>query len=210
LFNATLELNMVKIPSSNTVPHITVTDGQLTTTSRDVAEAFGKRHSDVIERITKLDCSEDFRVRNFPQASFSVKQPNGGATEYTEYRITRDGFSFLCMGFTGAKAAQWKERYISTFNAMAAKLAEPVPSLQFRRFLMWYDDHGVEQVKNVPMDATVISPSNPDKLAEFLLHEVPQHLLGEAIATLTGRALRLLNDHQRQSGATATTTKRIG
>ena len=174
---------MVKIPSSNAVPLITVTSGQLTTTSRNVAETFGKPHKDVLERIRNLGCSVEFTERNFSPSEFI----DSTGRRLTEYRITRDGFSFLCMGFTGAKAAQWKERYISTFNAMAAKLAEPVPSLQFRRFLMWYDDHGVEQVKNVPMDATVISPSNPDKLAEFLLHEVPQHLIGEAIATLTGR-----------------------
>jgi Rha family phage regulatory protein len=195
---------MVKIPSSNTVPHISVIDGQLITTSRDIAEVFDREHKHIVDRIKQLDCTPEFRSTHF--CAHPYINPQNGQT-YTEYRITRDGFSFLCMGFTGAKAAQWKERYISTFNAMAAKLAVPVPSLQFRRFLMWYDDHGVEQVKNVPMDATVISPSNADRLAEFLLHEVPQHLLGEAIATLTGRALRLLNDHQRQSSATA--NKRI-
>lgn len=195
---------MVKIPSSNTVPHVSVTDGQLTTTSRDIATTFGKRHDHILERIAKLDCSPDFSAPNFRVAEYIDAQ----CKPRTEYRITRDGFSFLCMGFTGAKAAQWKERYISTFNQMAEQLANPVPSLQFRRFLMWYDDNGVEQVKNVPLDAMVISPSNPDKLAEFLLHEVPQHLIGEAIATLTGRTLRLLGEHQRQAATAA--AKRIG
>lgn len=197
---------MVKIPSSNAVPHITVIDGQLTTTSRDIAEVFGRLHKDVLERIRKLDCSKEFSERNFPLAEYIDAQ----GKSRTEYRVTRDGFSFLCMGFTGAKAAQWKERYIATFNEMAAKLVEPVPSLQFRRFLMWYDDHGKEQIKSVPMDATIISPSNPDKLAEFLLNQLPQHLLGEAIATLTGRTLRLLSDHQRQSVTTPPATMRIG
>jgi Rha family phage regulatory protein len=195
---------MVKIPSSNTVPHVSVINGQLTTTSRDIATCFGKRHTDVLERIRKLDCSPDFNARNFPL----VEYIDAKGESRSEYRITRDGFSFLCMGFTGAKAAQWKERYISTFNEMAEKLAAPVPSLQFRRFLVWYDDNGMEQVKNVPMDATVISPSNADRLSEFLLHEVPQHLIGEAIATLTGRTLRLLGEHQRQ--IVASTAKRIG
>lgn len=196
---------MVKIPSSNTVPHVSVIDGQLTTTSRDIAEVFDRDHRNVVKRIAELDCTPEFRSANF--SAHPYINPQNGQT-YTEYRITRDGFSFLCMGFTGAKAAQWKERYISTFNEMAEKLAAPVPSLQFRRFLVWYDDNGVEQVKNVPMDATVISPSNADRLSEFLLHEVPQHLIGEAIATLTGRTLRLLGEHQRQVAASA--IKRIG
>ena len=195
---------MVKIPSSNAVPQITVIDGQLKTTSRDIADRFGKRHDDVLKRIRSLECSPEFNARNFALVDYI--DAKGEAR--TEYRITRDGFSFLCMGFTGAKAAQWKERYISTFNQMAEQLANPMPSLMNRRFLMWYDDNGNEQVKNVPMDAMIISPSNPDKLAEFLLHEVPQHLIGEAIATLTGRTLRLLGEHQRQSAAAA--ARRIG
>lgn len=204
---ATLEHNMVKIPSSNAVPQITVIDGQLTTTSRDIAEAFGREHKHITDRIKQLDCTPEFRSAHF--CAHPYINPQNGQT-YTEYRITRDGFSFLCMGFTGAKAAQWKERYIATFNEMAAKLVEPVPSLQFRRWLVSYDDNGKEQVKSVPMDAMIISPSNSDKLAEFLLNQLPQHLLGEAIATLTGRALRLLNDHQRQSVTTPPATMRIG
>ena len=159
---------MVKIPSSNTVPHVSVIDGQLTTTSRDIAEVFDRDHRNVVKRIAELDCTPEFRSANF--SAHPYINPQNGQT-YTEYRITRDGFSFLCMGFTGAKAAQWKERYISTFNEMAEKLAAPVPSLQFRRFLVWYDDNGVEQVKNVPMDATVISPSNAAPSAWQSLHQ---------------------------------------
>jgi phage regulator Rha-like protein len=41
------------------------------------------------------------------------------------YRITRDGFTFLCMGFTGAEAAKWKEAYINAFNEMEAALQAP-------------------------------------------------------------------------------------
>ena len=29
------------------------------------------------------------------------------------YELTRDGFVFLCMGFTGKKAAEFKEQYIA-------------------------------------------------------------------------------------------------
>lgn len=44
------------------------------------------------------------------------------------YEITRDGFVFLCMGFTGSAAAQWKEKYIAAFNQMEAQLAGSVTS----------------------------------------------------------------------------------
>ncbi len=43
------------------------------------------------------------------------------------FRITRDGFTFLCMGFTGKEAARWKEAYINAFNQMELALkAQPV------------------------------------------------------------------------------------
>lgn len=36
--------------------------------------------------------------------------------------MTRDGFVFLVMGFTGKMAAKFKEAYIKAFNAMEAML----------------------------------------------------------------------------------------
>ena len=38
------------------------------------------------------------------------------------YYITRDGFTFLVMGFTGKVAAKFKEYYINAFNAMEETL----------------------------------------------------------------------------------------
>ena len=38
------------------------------------------------------------------------------------YYITRDGFTFLAMGFTGKIAAKFKEAYINAFNEMENKL----------------------------------------------------------------------------------------
>lgn len=118
---------MVKTPARRTAPHIAVVDGQPTTTSRDIAETFGKDHKAVVERIKNLDCSEAFRSAEF--SAHPYVNPQNGQT-YTEYRVTRDGFAFLCMGFTGAKAAQWKERYIATFNKLAEKLADHSPGVR--------------------------------------------------------------------------------
>jgi phage antirepressor YoqD-like protein len=41
--------------------------------------------------------------------------------------MTRDGFTFLVMGFTGKKTAIWKEQFIRAFNTMEAKLRSPQP-----------------------------------------------------------------------------------
>ena len=38
------------------------------------------------------------------------------------YEMTKDGFIFLVMGFTGHKAASIKEAYINAFNRMANQL----------------------------------------------------------------------------------------
>ncbi|OGS90840.1 MAG: hypothetical protein A2Z95_06125 [Gallionellales bacterium GWA2_60_18] len=46
------------------------------------------------------------------------------------YEITRDGFTLLCMGFTGPEAMVWKERYIEAFNQMEAALRQPPEQLK--------------------------------------------------------------------------------
>lgn len=43
--------------------------------------------------------------------------------------MTKDGFMFLIMGFTGKKAAQIKEAYINAFNQMANQLRSAMPTL---------------------------------------------------------------------------------
>ena len=57
-----------------------------------------------------------------------MQQPNGGVANYPAYTITRDGFVFLAMGFTGKEAAQWKEAYIEAFNAMETTLQHAAPA----------------------------------------------------------------------------------
>lgn len=42
-------------------------------TSLDVAETFGKRHSDVLRDIENLECSPEFRERNFAFSKYSVE-----------------------------------------------------------------------------------------------------------------------------------------
>lgn len=111
---------MVKTPTRRTTPRIAVINGQPTTTSRDIAETFGKRHDHVLRCIKRLECSPEFRDPNFGAATYIDAQ----GKPRTQYHITKDGFAFLCMGFTGQKAAQWKERYITHFNRMADKLAQ--------------------------------------------------------------------------------------
>jgi Rha family phage regulatory protein len=93
-------------------------DNEAMADSRDVAAYFGKNHFDVLKTIRNLSCSDNFRQRNF--ASFKIKDLTGESTSHVT--MTKDGFTFLAMGFTGGRAAAYKERYIAAFNVMEAEL----------------------------------------------------------------------------------------
>lgn len=106
--------------SINLVNH----NGTVVVSSRDIARDFDKRHSDVTEIIRKLT-TENSAVKNMMIESKFEHRGN----KYTEYLLTRDGFSLLVMGFTGAPALQWKLKYIDAFNKMEQALRNQVPQL---------------------------------------------------------------------------------
>ena len=104
---------------------VTIHDGKATTTSLKIAEHFKKDHSKVLRAIQAAECSQEFRQANF---GFSKYRADGNRRTYPYCCITRDGFMFLVMGFTGKEAAMWKERFISAFNEMEAKLSNQTTS----------------------------------------------------------------------------------
>lgn len=97
---------------------LTFTDDRLFVDSLDVAERFGKLHKNVLRTIEGIECSEEFYRLNFEPIEY---EDNRGRLQ-PKFRMTRDGFSLLVMGFTGTKAMLWKERYIEAFNMMEAEL----------------------------------------------------------------------------------------
>lgn len=103
-------------------PDLAVVDGKVTTSSLQVAEHFGKAHKSVLRAIRNLECSPEYHQRNFAPMVFEIEIGSGAIRKDPAYRLTRDGFVFLAMGFTGKEAAQWKEAYIETFNRMEAEL----------------------------------------------------------------------------------------
>jgi Rha family phage regulatory protein len=93
---------------------VMVQRGKGTTTSLLVAAKFGKRHNSVLRAIKNLECSASFTERNFAPSKY---EDSTGRT-LPMYFITRDGFTFLAMGFTGKEASEWKEKFIDAFNRM--------------------------------------------------------------------------------------------
>lgn len=100
-------------------PVVTVSNNHLTTSSKNVADVFGKNHRDVLRAIDNLETPEEFNQRNF--APVEYRDAKGEKRPMVE--ITRDGFTILVMGFTGPKAMKFKLAYIDAFNKMEAELS---------------------------------------------------------------------------------------
>ena len=79
-----------------------------------VAKYFEKRHDNVIQDIRNLDCSQEFNLLNFQETTYKDEMNR----KQKCFEMTRDGFTFLAMGYRGKKAAKFKEEYIKRFNQM--------------------------------------------------------------------------------------------
>lgn len=112
--------NLSQLPDIDLRQFITIQKDHPITTSLRVAEAFGKRHDNVLQRVRMLDCSAEFNALNFKAVNYI--DPKGESR--TAYEMTKDGFMFLVMGFTGSKAAAIKESYIAAFNMMEQALKQ--------------------------------------------------------------------------------------
>lgn len=121
-------------------------NGTLVTTSRNVAEVFGKLHKNVladieaaltsIENISKTETAYISQSSNlssglnkpfFRTNSLFIKseyKPDPNGRSYPEYLITKDGLTLLVMGYTGETAMRFKLAYIQRFNEMEALLKE--------------------------------------------------------------------------------------
>lgn len=94
---------------------------QVVTTSKNVADNFGKYHKNIIRDIERL--LEEDRL-NFEPMFYEGEEPDSYGRPQKVYYMNRDGFSFLVMGFTGKRAIQFKLAYIEQFNQMEKQLIE--------------------------------------------------------------------------------------
>ena len=83
---------------------VTLSDTTLTTDSRRVARHFKKRHDNVLRAFDNMQCSDEFRRLNFEE-SFEINDLANGKRDRVVL-MTKDGFMFLSMGFTGKEAAR--------------------------------------------------------------------------------------------------------
>lgn len=109
------------LPSEHFSPSVSLHSGRPATTSLEVAQFFGKRHTDVLRDIGNVagNCPENFSQRNFASAEYSDEQ----GKPRPMFILYRDGFMLLVMGYTGKKALAMKLAYIEAFNRMEEELA---------------------------------------------------------------------------------------
>ena len=175
-------------------PFITERDGVPVTTSRAVAEQFGKRHDNVTraieELITELNALKNEAVNALSDTSSAdFAELNFTLYEYTdakgearpEYLLTRDGFTLLAMGFTGAKALQFKVAYINAFNRMEMLLRGGLSSNALQSI-----EHRLQALEKTAGEG---SPEALDKVSEQFL-EALQRAIDEGRYILKPRFTR--------------------
>ena len=150
------------------VPALTIVDGQPTTTSNEVAQHFGKQHKHVLDKIAALlaDLPTEFAGPNFRLSEFT---DSTGRT-LPAYRLTRDGFTLLAMGFTGKKALAFKLAYIDAFNRMEAELQkQPAPDAQRLQLAQTLASQAGAQVMQTVLDAVLSGNTADWRRARYLL-----------------------------------------
>ena len=101
-------------------------DQQAVTTSLILAEAFDKKHKNVIQAIeAKINTAENSALLKNMFIEDSYTASNGKQNRM--YYLNRDGFTFIAMGFTGKKADEFKLKYIEAFNKMEQIVRQELP-----------------------------------------------------------------------------------
>ena len=112
-------MKIMTVANTNIDELVQVDKEQVVTDSRKVAEVFGKEHKNVLTAIREILVAENQATKFFYESEHEYR-----GQKFPLYLMNRDGFSLLVMGFTGAKAMQWKIRYIEAFNEMEKRLKE--------------------------------------------------------------------------------------
>lgn len=107
------------------MPIVSVINNHVTALSTDVAKYFGKSHFHVIRDIEKLiEKLPSSRASIFGASEVQIASnlKNAPSKLIKAYRMTRDGFTLLVMGWTGEKALQFKLAWLDAFNRMEEQL----------------------------------------------------------------------------------------
>lgn len=116
-------MNAVK--TRTTAPAITICNGLATVLTTNIAEVFEKEHRNVVRDVEDIiqRTPEDRRGNFIPVELERPSNLGKGIVKYKAYALTKAGFTFLAMGFTGEKADKFKWAYIDEFDRMEKALS---------------------------------------------------------------------------------------
>lgn len=116
-------MNAVK--TRTTAPTITVCNGLATVLTTNISEVFEKNHRHVLRDVEDIiqRTPEDRRGNFIPVELERPSNLGKGIVKYKAYALTKAGFTFLAMGFTGEKADKFKWAYIDEFDRMEKALS---------------------------------------------------------------------------------------
>ncbi|CAJ7795837.1 putative bacteriophage protein [Burkholderia pseudomallei] len=110
-------------------------DGEaIVTDSRIVAAHFGKQHKNVLRDVYALRDSEKPEIRTYYRLNFEPVEDHDAKGELRVlFRMTKNGFMLLTMGFTGEKALLVKIAFVDAFDAMAEYIKRHERSISQQR-----------------------------------------------------------------------------
>lgn len=96
-------------------------EGKPITTSKMVADLFGKQHKNVLRDIRNLiETDPELRLSFEPQLEVYAG-PNGSQRSREIFTINQRGAALLVMGFTGPEALAWKKKFLNAFDHLAER-----------------------------------------------------------------------------------------
>lgn len=112
--------------SSNIVPVVKVKKNtwKLYALSTDVSDYFEREHKNVLESVEKCLTEQISLAAEFSATKYSIK-----GRYYKRFEMSRTGFTYLVLGFTGRKSNQFKLDYINQFEKMEAFIRNSLESI---------------------------------------------------------------------------------
>ncbi|WP_304613514.1 Rha family transcriptional regulator [Paracoccus sp. (in: a-proteobacteria)] len=96
-------------------------DGKPITTSKMVANLFGKQHKNVLRDIRNLIEMDPDLALSFEPEMMATPTGKGGTRMVPCYTINQRGAALLVMGFTGPEALAWKKKFLDAFDHLAER-----------------------------------------------------------------------------------------
>ena len=124
--NYTLTLS-VQNDNQNLLPDLCMIDGKAYCTSLQVAHHFEKEHKHVLRDIetiitqvieTSIKSKSGLNENLFKKSEYEFVSGIGAKVKKPMYYLSEQGFTLLAMGYTGAKAMQFKLAYMAAFEKM--------------------------------------------------------------------------------------------